>query len=182
MRSASGDTIDVVNPATERVIAAIADGSVEDADRAVRAAADAFGDWSVRPVRERVAILTSVGERLAEMSERVARTVSMEVGTTIVFSRVAQAGLPALTFRSTAELAPLIEQSEEVGNSRVVREAAGVVAAITPWNYPLHQVAAKVAPALAAGCTVVLKPSEVAPLTALALAEVCREAGCRPGS
>ncbi len=181
IRSLSNDLIDVVNPATERAITAVPGGTADDVDRAVRAAAEAFSDWSARSVHERVGILRAVGDELAGMTERIARTVTAEVGTTISLSRVAQAGLPALTFRSMDDLAPVIEQSQDVGNSRVVRESAGVVAAITPWNYPLHQAAAKVAPALAAGCTVVLKPSEVAPLSALALAQACKDAGLPPG-
>ena len=182
IRSASEDLIDVVNPATEKTIASVPGGGAEDVDRAVQAAASAFAEWSAWPVQERVDLVASVGDRLVEMSEQIAQTVSAEVGTPIALSRVAQAGIPAATFRSMADLASVIEATEEVGTSRVVREAAGVVAAITPWNYPLHQAAAKVAPALAAGCTVVLKPSEMAPLSALALAQVCEEVGLPPGA
>ena len=99
----------------------------------------------------------------------------------ITLSRMIQAGLPSVTFSSQAELVEEIAWEEEVGNSLIVREPAGVVAAITPWNYPLHQIANKVAPALTAGCTVVLKPSEVVPLNAFVLAEVCDEVGLPAG-
>jgi acyl-CoA reductase-like NAD-dependent aldehyde dehydrogenase len=103
------------------------------------------------------------------------------VGTPVNVSTIIQVGLPIMTFASMAELVGQVPWEETVGNSIVVREPVGVVGAITPWNYPLHQIAAKVAPALAAGCTVVLKPSEVAPLNAFVLAEVMHEIGLPPG-
>jgi betaine-aldehyde dehydrogenase len=114
---------------------------------------------------------------MTEISQLIAR----EVGTPVNVSTIIQVGLPIMTFASMAELVGQVPWEETVGNSTVVREPVGVVGAITPWNYPLHQIAAKVAPALAAGCTVVLKPSEVAPLNAFVLAEVMHEIGLPPG-
>jgi acyl-CoA reductase-like NAD-dependent aldehyde dehydrogenase len=107
--------------------------------------------------------------------------ISTELGMPVKLARVIQAGLPTMTFASMPRLIEEIAWEEEVGNSQIVREPAGVIAAITPWNYPLHQIANKVAPALAAGCTVALKPSEVAPLNAFVLAEIIEEVGLPAG-
>ena len=111
----------------------------------------------------------------------IGNVVAQEVGMPINLSTMIQAGLPIMTFGSMGQLLDTFPFEEQVGNSLIVREPVGVVGAITPWNYPLHQIAAKVAPAMAAGCTVVLKPSEVAPLNAFILAEVIDEAGLPPG-
>src|SRR5688500_9082453 len=171
------DTIDVVNPTTEQAIGRIPAGTAADADRAVRAARAALDSWSQTSPYERAAYCAAIGAALAERGDELAALITTELGMPIGLSRMIQAGLPALTFSSMPELAEQIEWEEEVGNSLIVREPAGVVAAITPWNYPLHQIANKVAPALAAGCTVVLKPSEVVPLNAFVLAEVVEAVG-----
>jgi acyl-CoA reductase-like NAD-dependent aldehyde dehydrogenase len=178
----AGDgSIEVVNPTTEEVIGRIPEGTVEDADRAVRAARAAFDSWSQTAPEERAALCGAIGAKLGERSEELAALITTELGMPIGLTRMIQAGLPQLTFSSMPELVNEVTWQEEVGNSLIVREPAGVVAAITPWNYPLHQIANKVAPALAAGCTVVLKPSEVVPLNAFVLAEVIEEVGLPAG-
>ena len=178
----AGDgSIEVVNPTTEEVIGRIPEGTAEDADRAVRAARAAFDSWSQTPPEERARLCAAIGEKLGERSDELAALITTEMGMPIGLSRMIQAGLPQLTFSSMPELVEEVSWQEEVGNSLIVREPAGVVAAITPWNYPLHQIANKVAPALAAGCTVVLKPSEVVPLNAFVLAEVVEEVGLPAG-
>lgn len=172
---------DVINPATEKVIGRICMGDANDADAAVRAAAQAFEGWAATSPAERAGWLAKIHAALQARAEDIAQLISQEVGTPINFARFAQAGLPIASFGMAAQQLAVYEFSETVGNSEVVREPVGVVACITPWNYPLHQIAAKVAPALAAGCTVVLKPSEVAPLNAFLLAEVIAEVGLPPG-
>ncbi len=179
---AIGDqTIDVVNPYTEAVIASIPAGTAADVDRAVAAARAAFPGWAATPVDRRADLLDAVAERLSERGDELAAIITSEVGTPIGLSRLLQVGLPTMSFASMGGLLDELALEEEVGNSLVVREPIGVVAAIAPWNYPLHQMAAKVAPALAAGCTVVLKPSEVTPLSTFALAEIFEEVGFPPG-
>ncbi|HET6507611.1 MAG TPA: aldehyde dehydrogenase family protein [Baekduia sp.] len=174
-------TREVGNPTTGAPLGRIPLGGPADVDRAVAAARRAFPAWAATPAAERGALLTAIGEGLQARAEALATGVSREVGTPLAVARILQVGLPVFTFTSAAGFLDDVAWEEEAGTSLVLREPIGVVGAITPWNYPLHQVAAKVAPALAAGCTVVLKPSEVTPLTAFALAEVCAEVGLPPG-
>jgi aldehyde dehydrogenase (NAD+)/betaine-aldehyde dehydrogenase len=174
-------TIDVVNPTTEEVIGRIPEGTAEDADRAVRAARAAFDSWSRLSPYERARYCEAIGAQLTERGDELGALITSELGMPIGLSRMIQAGLPPLAFSSMPELAEEVAWEEEVGNSLVVREPAGVVAAITPWNYPLNQIALKVAPAMTAGCTVVVKPSEVAPLNAFVLAEACEAVGLPAG-
>ena len=174
-------SIDVVNPTTEEVVGRIPAGTAEDADRAVRAARAAFDSWSQTSPEERAGYCAAIGAKLSERGDDIAALITTELGMPIGLSRIIQAGLPELTFSSMPELVNEVTWEEEVGNSLIVREPAGVVAAITPWNYPLHQIANKVAPALAAGCTVVLKPSGIAPLNAFMLAEIVEEVGLPAG-
>jgi acyl-CoA reductase-like NAD-dependent aldehyde dehydrogenase len=171
----------VVNPSSGATIAHIPAGTPADADRAVRAARAAFDSWSAVSPYERAALCGAIGAQLAERGDELAALITTELGMPLTLSRMIQAGLPSVTFSSQPELVEEIAWEEEVGNSLIVREPAGVVAAITPWNYPLHQIANKVAPALSAGCTVVLKPSEVVPLNAFVLAEICDEVGLPAG-
>src|SRR5690349_22241846 len=173
-------TIDVVNPFTEAVIGSVPACGPQDVDRAVAAARAAFAGWSATPAAERGAVLAAIAEQLSARGDELAATISAELGMPIGLSRLIQVGLPTMTFASMPGLLEQLE-TEEIGNSLVVREPLGVVAAITPWNYPLHQIAAKVGPALAAGCTVVLKPSELTPLCAFAFAEICDEVGLPAG-
>jgi aldehyde dehydrogenase (NAD+) len=178
---AGSGTIDVVNPATEEVIGIIPEGTPEDADRALRAARAAFASWSVVDPHERAGLCAAIGAKLTERADELAVLITGELGMPLEQARAIQAGLPALTFSSMTDIVEEVAWQEEVGNSLIVREPVGVVAAITPWNYPLNQIALKVAPAMTAGCTVVLKPSEVAPLNAFVLAEACEAVGLPAG-
>jgi aldehyde dehydrogenase (NAD+) len=175
------DRLSVVNPTTEQELATVPAGAAADVDRAVAAARAAFPAWSATPPAERAALLGRLSDGLAARGERIAALIATEVGSPLKFARSVQAGLPPTVLRSYAELLADHSFEERIGNSLVLREPVGVVGAITPWNYPLHQVVAKVAAALAAGCTVVLKPSEVAPLSAYVLVEAAVEAGLPPG-
>jgi aldehyde dehydrogenase (NAD+) len=175
------ETLPVVNPYTEQEIARIPAGDSADVDRAVTAATQAFPGWAATPVDERIEMLDAVAARLSDRGDELAAIITSEVGTPITLSRLIQVGLPTMSFASMRGLVADMVFEEEIGNSLVVREPVGVVAAIAPWNYPLHQMAAKVAPALAAGCTVVLKPSEVTPLSTFALMEIFDEVGLPPG-
>jgi aldehyde dehydrogenase (NAD+) len=179
---ASSETIDVVNAATEEVMGRIPQGTAEDVDRAVRAARQAFETWSRTDLVERAECMRRIAGGLAARSDEIASTIAQELGMPLRQSKSIQAGLPTMSFGSMPDLLEEITWEEEIGNSLVVREPIGVVGAITPWNYPLHQVAAKVAPALAVGCTVVLKPSEVVPLSAFILAEIIEGAGLPAGA
>jgi aldehyde dehydrogenase (NAD+) len=147
----------------------------------VAAARAAFDDWSQTPREERARYLEAIAAGLGERSEEIAATIAQELGMPLKLSQIIQAGLPTAHFASIPKLMEEVAWEEEIGNSRVLREAVGVVGAITPWNYPLNQIAVKVAPALGAGCTVVLKPSEVTPLNAFLLAEVIEAAGLPAG-
>jgi acyl-CoA reductase-like NAD-dependent aldehyde dehydrogenase len=174
--------VPVVNPATEQVIAEVPMGSARDVDRAVSAARAAFEEWSATPSKERAAALRRIAGELTSRREEIAALATAEVGTPIGLSRGAHAGLPINSFLFAADtIEDADKEFEQIGNSRVVREPYGVVGAISPWNYPLHQTSAKVAPALAAGNTVVLKPSEVAPLTSWLLTEIIADAGLPAG-
>ncbi len=174
--------IDVHNPYTEQVIAQVPAGSTDDVDAAVAAARAAFESWSHTPVAERAAYLTQVADILTERTDGLAAIITSELGMPLKMSKMIQMGTPIGTLRTYAKLAEDFEWETEVGNSLIVREPIGVVAAITPWNYPLHQVVAKVAPALLAGNTVVLKPSEVAPLISFEFTKVLDEVGLPPGA
>jgi acyl-CoA reductase-like NAD-dependent aldehyde dehydrogenase len=179
--STGAETLDVVNSTTEETMGTIPAGTADDADRAVRAARDAFEPWSQTSREERAGYLSAISDGLAERSDEIAATIAQELGMPLALSRIIQAGLPIGQFAAMPQLMEEVAWEEEVGNSRVLREPVGVLGAITPWNYPLNQIAAKVAPALAAGCTVVLKPSEVVPLNAFILAEVVEAAGLPAG-
>jgi betaine-aldehyde dehydrogenase len=174
-------SIDVVNPATEEVIGRIPEGTAEDVDKAVAAARGAFETWSQTSIDERVKYLQAITAELQKRQEDLATTIASEVGMPIMMSRPIQAGAPTMTFSTAPMVLQQTQFEETIGNSLVVKEPVGVVGCITPWNYPLHQIAAKVAPAIAAGCTVVVKPSEVAPLNAFILAECIEAAGLPKG-
>src|SRR5262249_31732537 len=174
-------TIDVIDSTTEEVIGRIPDGVPTDIDAAVRAAREAFPLWSETQVLQRAAYLRELAKILTSRNKEIAEIVSAEVGMPIGLSARVQAGLPATVMAGYADLLEGYQFQEPIGNSLVVREPIGVVGCVTPWNFPLHQVVAKAAPALAAGCTVVLKPSEVAPLTAFLLAEAIDGVGLPKG-
>ncbi|MEV5547136.1 aldehyde dehydrogenase family protein [Streptomyces sp. NPDC052309] len=181
-RPADGrDTIDVVNPADEQVIGQVPAGTTLDVDTAVRAARAALPAWAATPPAERAARLSALRDVLVARGDEIAATVTAELGSPLKFSQTVHVGAPVAVAGSYAELAATYAFEERVGNSVVHHEPIGVVGAITPWNYPLHQIVAKVAPALAAGCTIVLKPAEDTPLTAQLFAEAVHEAGVPAG-
>jgi betaine-aldehyde dehydrogenase len=177
----TSEIIDVHSAGTGEVMGSVPAGSDRDIDAAVRAARAAFDGWSQLPVAQRAEFLAKISAGLKQRLEVLGKTIAQEVGMPIKLSSRIQAGLPMMTFGNYAKIAGEFAFEEKVGNSLVVRDPVGVVGAITPWNYPLHQIALKVAPALAAGCTVVVKPSEIAPFNAFILAEVVHEAGLPPG-
>ena len=171
----------VINPATEEQVGTISLGTGADVDRAVAAAARAFGSYSETTVNERLALLKRISEVYRTRAEEMTRTISAEMGAPISLSRAAQVPAGLAHFSTMMSLLPGFEFEIRKGSTRMRKEPIGVCGLITPWNWPMNQVACKVAPALAAGCTVVLKPSEVAPLSARLLAEILDEAGVPAG-
>ncbi len=181
-RPAAGqDVIEVVNPADVQVIGTVPAGTAADVDTAVRAARAALPAWAATPPAERAARLTALRDILDARKDEIAETVTAELGAPLKFSQAVHAAVPIAVAGSYAELAATYAFEEKTGNSVVHHEPVGVVAAITPWNYPLHQIVAKVAPALAAGCTVVVKPAEDTPLVARLFADAVHEAGLPAG-
>ncbi|MGE4545621.1 MAG: aldehyde dehydrogenase family protein [Pedobacter sp.] len=175
------EIFEVVNPANEEIIGTIPAARQQDADAAVMAARNAFGSWAATSVEERADWLDKIHAALKNKSEEMAELITAELGMPFKLTRMIQVGLPMVTLASYASHARTFPFEEKMGHSLIVKEAAGVVAAITPWNYPLHQIVAKLAPALAAGCTVVLKPSEVTPLNAFLLADIMDQIGLPAG-
>jgi acyl-CoA reductase-like NAD-dependent aldehyde dehydrogenase len=156
-------------------------GSAKDVDQAVKAARRAFEGWSRTAPAERFAVIAQIAGKLNDRKDEIARTISNELGMPITWATGIQAGLPAGVMASYAQMAREFKWEEQIGNSLIIKEPVGVCAFITPWNYPLHQIVGKVAPALAAGCTMVVKPSSEAPLNAFLLAEIMSEVGLPPG-
>ena len=177
----SSKRIDVYNAGTGKVMGRVPAGQARDVEAAVSAARAAFEGWSGTPVTERAAYLAKIAVGLQARAQEIATLVAQEVGMPVKLSVRIQAGAPILMFSNYAKTVDGVKFEERVGNSLVLREPVGVVGAITPWNYPLFIIASKVAPALLAGCTVVLKPSEVAPFSAFVLSEVIHDAGLPPG-
>jgi acyl-CoA reductase-like NAD-dependent aldehyde dehydrogenase len=175
------ETLEVHNAGTGETLGRIPAGSESDIDAAVAAARAALEAWSQAPAQKRAEYLEAISAGLKARAEELAKTIAQEVGMPIKLAARIQAALPINNFANYAKLVKDFSFEERVGNSIVVREPVGVVGAITPWNYPLHQITLKVAPALAAGCTVVLKPSEVAPFNAFILAEVIESVGLPRG-
>jgi acyl-CoA reductase-like NAD-dependent aldehyde dehydrogenase len=175
------ETIDVHNAGTGEVLGRVPAGGAQDIDAAVGAARNALESWSQVPPGKRAEYLEKMSAGLKARSDELAKTIAQEVGMPLKMASRIQAGLPIANFANYASILKKYSFEERVGNSLVVREPVGVVGAITPWNYPLHQITLKVAPALAAGCTVVLKPSEVAPFNAFILAECAAAAGLPAG-
>jgi len=174
-------TRDVVNPATEQPIARISLGSAEDVDKAVKAARRAFETYSRTTREERLALLQKIVAAYGSRMEEVAKTISTEMGAPIWLSKAAQAATGIAHFMQAIEVLKGYEFEEKRGKSLIVREPVGVCGLITPWNWPINQIACKVAPALAAGCTMVLKPTEVAPLNAILFTEILHAAGVPKG-
>ena len=175
------DTLDVINPATEQPIDKIAMGAQADVDAAVAAAKNAFESFSQTTREERVALMENIIAKYAARMDDVAATISEEMGAPAGLAKAAQAPSGIGHFMATLEVLKNYEFEEDIGTSHVIKEPAGVVGMITPWNWPINQIACKVAPAIAAGCTMVLKPSEVAPFNAIVFAEILDEAGVPPG-
>jgi aldehyde dehydrogenase (NAD+) len=175
------EPIEVVNPTTEEAIATVPGCTPVEVDRAVEAAREAFDDWSRTPREERARLIGAIAAGLEARADELTAMITQELGMPLKLSRMIQVGLGINHFAAMPGLMEQVAWEEEVGNSRVLREGIGVLGAITPWNYPLNQIGAKVAAALGAGCTVVLKPSEVVPLNAFALAEVIEAAALPAG-
>ncbi|WP_053129178.1 aldehyde dehydrogenase family protein [Pseudomonas sp. MIACH] len=174
-------TLPVVNPATEAVVAQVARGTAEDVDRAVAAARGAFAGWSATPAEARAQVLGKIHELILERKEQLAQALSLEMGAAIGFARAMQVPLAAEHVRVARDLLSSYRFQTVEGGTAIEREPIGVCGLITPWNWPLYQITAKVAPAIAAGCTVVLKPSELSPLSALLFAQLVHDAGLPPG-
>jgi betaine-aldehyde dehydrogenase len=177
----SKETIDVHNAGNGEVMGRVPAGGAKDIDAAVAAARAALDGWRDTPAEKRAEYLEKISAGLKARADELAKIIAQEVGMPLKMAGRIQAGLPIANFANYARLVKEFTFEQKIGNSLVVREPVGVVGAITPWNYPLHQITLKVAPALAAGCTVVLKPSEVAPFNAFLLAEVAEAAGLPKG-
>ncbi len=179
--STATESIPVVNPATEETIASVPRGTVEDVDLAARAAGDAFDQWSQTPVEERTAVLRRIARILESRSDELTRTMVTEIGTPISAACSSQTDVSVADLDNFADVMGEIAWEENVGTAVVRREAAGVVGALCAWNGPLRSVVLKAGAAIAAGCTVVVKGSEVAPLTSYVFADVATEAGLPDG-
>ena len=171
----------VENPATEEIVCEVAMGNAQDTDRAILAARAAFDGWTYRPVAERIAVVKRILEIYNERYEDFAQVMMTEMGAPISWARNAQAWAGQVHIESTIKAAEEFVWEYSRGTTRIVHEGIGVCSLITPWNWPMNQIACKVAPALVAGCTMVLKPSEIAPLSGTLFAQVCHDAGVPPG-
>ncbi len=175
------ERLEVVDPRTSEVHATVRLADATDVDRAVAGARRVLDEGPAWPVAARVAALRALHDRIAERTDLFADTISAEMGSPATLSRQVQVGMPLATLATTVDVLEGYSFDEPLGDSTIAREPIGVVAAITPWNFPLHQALAKVGAALAAGCPVVLKPAETTPLTAYLLVEAARDAGVPPG-
>lgn len=178
---AGTSTISVINPCTEEAVTTVAMGNGEDVNRAVAAAKAAFPSWSRTSVAERVSLMSKIIEIMTKRQNEIGDTIATEMGMPAPWSRMIQVGLPIATLGSFIPILENYSFEYAMGRTQIVKEPIGVCGFITPWNYPLHQLVGKVAPALAAGCTMVAKPSQLAPLSAFILAEIMEEAGLPPG-
>lgn len=174
-------TQDIINPATEQSIGQVALGSADDVALAVSAARDAFSDWSQTSVDERLAVLERIIALYAERMEEMAQAISAEMGAPLRLARNSQAPIGMVHFKTTRKILQSYRFEEPLGSSYLIKEPIGVCGFITPWNWPMNQIACKVAPALACGCTMVLKPSELAPISAYLFTQIMHEAGVPPG-
>ena len=179
--SSGTETIAVISSATEQEFARVARGTAADVDRAVKAARRGFESWSRVGVEERAQWLEKLAEAMKTRAPQIAEAIAHEVGTALGYAAKVQVEFPIMMIGMNAKFIREAKLQEELGNSIVYKEPIGVVGCITPWNYPLHQIVCKIAPALAAGCTVVLKPAEMAPLSAFFLAESAHEIGLPKG-
>jgi len=179
---ATTDVLSVDEAATEEVIGTVPAGDAADAERAILAARRSFDEWSQVPIETRAGVVQAIADGLRANEAELAEIMAREVGTPLATSVRVQVGLAASVFETIAEAARELGDEERIGNSLITRVPVGVVGAITPWNYPLYQLAAKVGPALAAGCTVVVKPSSVAPLATFVLADIVDGLGLPAGA
>lgn len=177
----SAQSLDVINPATEEVFATISLGADADVDAAVKAASEAFPAWSNSSIEQRQQVLGNIINGLKARSEELATAISNEMGAPLSFAKAAQVGAGMAHFITASKILANYSFEEVRGTSKIVKEPAGVCGFITPWNWPLNQVACKVAPAIAAGCTIVLKPSELSPVSACILAEIIADSGLPAG-
>jgi aldehyde dehydrogenase (NAD+) len=178
---AGRSTLDVINPATEKAFATISLGNGDDVDSAAKAAKSAFDSWSNSSIEERKEIISNIIGGLKSRSDEMATAISSEMGAPMGLSKTAQVGSGLGHFMNVLSILETFEFEEIRGTTKIVKEPAGVCGFITPWNWPLNQIACKVAPAIAAGCTMVLKPSEIAPISAYILAEIIAESGLPAG-
>ena len=181
VKALSGDTLPVHDSSTEQLMATVPAGTADEAASAVLAARAAFDGWAALPVETRAAYLDKVAAGVKARTDELALAIAQEVGMPLKMAKTIQVGGPAWHWGNFAKVARSFEWEKKVGNSIVAREPIGVVSCITPWNFPLSQITLKIAPAMVAGCTVVLKPSEIAPVNAMILAEIIHEAGLPPG-
>ena len=177
----SAASMGVENPATEEIVAEVALGNQTDIDNAIAAARAAFDAYTIWPVQKRIDLVKRILEVYNSRYEDFAQAMSTEMGAPIEWARGAQAWAGQVHIEATIKAAEEMAWEYSRGTTRIVHEGIGVCALITPWNWPMNQIACKVAPALVAGCTMVLKPSEIAPLSGVLFAEVCHEAGVPPG-
>ena len=180
-KPSSADSISVISSATEESVASVPRGTADDVDRAVKAARKGFQSWSRVSVEERAQWLEKLAAAAKNRAPQIAEAITHEVGTAIGFSTKVQAEFPIMMIGMNAKFIREAKLEEELGNSLVIKEPIGVIGCVTPWNYPLHQAVCKIAPALAAGCTIVLKPADMAPLSAFLLAEAAHEIGLPAG-
>jgi acyl-CoA reductase-like NAD-dependent aldehyde dehydrogenase len=181
VKASAAETLPVHDSSTEALMATVPAGTALEAEAAVLAARAAFDSWSALPLETRAAYLDKIAAGIKARTEELALTIAREVGMPLKMARAVQVGGPAWHWSNFAKVARAFEWEKKVGNSLVLREPIGVVGCITPWNFPLSQITLKIAPALVAGCTVVLKPSEIAPVNAMILAEIIHDAGLPPG-
>jgi len=181
VKSSAGTLHDIINPATESSIGKVSYGTADDVDRAVAAARAAFETYSQWPVRKRLELLNRIVNAYKDRWSDIAAAITAEMGAPAPFSKAAQAGSGMGHLKATIDALKHLALEEKIGHSTIIREPVGVCGLITPWNWPMNQIACKVAPALAAGCTMVLKPSEIAPIDATIFAEVLEAAGVPAG-
>ena len=181
VKPAGRKPLDVINPATEKAFTSISLGTADDVDAAARAARAAFPAWSQTSRDERLALLDKILAGIKARAEELAQAISQEMGAPISFARTAQVGTGIAHFATARQILSAYEFEEARGSTQIIKEPVGVCGMITPWNWPLNQLTCKVAPALATGCTMVLKPSEVAPVSAMILAEIIHDAGVPRG-
>ncbi|MAX03637.1 MAG: aldehyde dehydrogenase family protein, partial [Gammaproteobacteria bacterium] len=181
IKPAGRETLEVINPANEEAFATISMGTAEDVDAAAKAARAAFTAWSQFTIEDRKEVITKIIGGLKARGDDMAHAISKEMGAPMGLSKTAQLGSGLGHFMNILSVLDSYEFEEIRGTTKIVKEPAGVCGFITPWNWPLNQIACKVAPAIAAGCTMVLKPSEVAPVSAYLLTEIIAESGLPDG-